>query len=86
MKQIHVVHGVRTISDTVLKARKIFFEENPRVTDEEKSDKPQIFIDHLLKNKDELSDNEINDEINTIILAVSIFLTILIYNYCKIVK
>lgn len=74
MQQDHVVNGVRKISDTVLRSRKLFFEENPRVTNEEEGDKPQILIDQLLKNKDELSDDEINDEINTIILAVRIFL------------
>ena len=56
---------------------------------EEKSDKPQIFIDHLLEKKDELSESEIKDEINTIILLVSIFFTIMIFNckahkYCKV--
>lgn len=70
LEQKHIVNGILTVADEVIKEKeKLCLSENNE--DEPQTNKPQIFIDQLYRSRRYLSDNDIRDEINTLIPTVN---------------
>lgn len=71
LEQKHIKNGLMKLADDVILEKEKNFAENP---DDELSStgKPQLFVDQLFKMRDSFSIEEIRDEINTVILAVSL--------------
>jgi hypothetical protein len=77
LEQKHAHQGVLKIADDILEEKKEFqkkfFDENRSSFDDEDglNRKPKSFINTLLDPKNAFSEQEIKDEINTLIAAVS---------------
>lgn len=73
----HLDNGVLAIADEILAEKNFQYDNNVQIQHEPKKnliddeEKPQIFIDHLFELRSQLSLEEIKDEINTIMAAVS---------------
>lgn len=85
LEKEHVINGIMGIADDVIKEKNIQSSfasekvdennnEHFEKSNEINSNEPQIFIDQLFKLKDLLSQQEIKDEINTIIAAVGLII------------
>lgn len=83
LEKEHVINGMMGIADDVIKEKNIQYNlasekvdqnnnENLERSYEIDASKPQIFIDQLFKLRGLFSQQEIKDEINTIIAAVRI--------------
>ena len=85
MEKKFVQNGMYAIGDEVLKEKELQYQTKSSNkdhlndnNDDERGEikKPQIFIDQLLKMREHFTIAEIKDELNTIIIAVRIFLII----------
>ena len=71
MEQKHVIKGMFQLADEVVTKKKTRMEEFALQTDIEPT-KPLVFIDQLFIKPNAFSTEEIYDEINSIIIAVSL--------------
>jgi hypothetical protein len=69
LQEKHIKHGLMKMANGMIRAKEKSLGENPE--EEEESGKPQLFVNQLFKMRDSFSTEEISDEINTVILAVS---------------
>jgi hypothetical protein len=69
MEQKHVVNGALRLGNNIFYEKEKNFEENNNT--EDVSRKPQIFIDQMLKIRKAFTDEEVCNELHTIIVTVS---------------
>lgn len=66
LEQKHVVNGLSKFANEVILQKEASF-KNGETTE---AGKPQIFIDQLFKKRDVFTNEEISDEVNTIVVTV----------------
>ena len=79
MEKKYLYNGMFTIGDEVLKEKELQFKNNSTAQDHHNNSeddetgikKPQIFIDELFKMKEHFTIDQMKDELNNFILAVS---------------
>lgn len=71
MEQKHIVNGALKMGNNIFYEKEKQFEQNVETETGEISRKPQIFIDQMLKIRKLFTDEEVRNELHTIILTVS---------------
>lgn len=69
LQEKHIKNGLMKMANSMIRAKEKSLAEKHE--EENDSGKPQLFVDQLFKMRDSFSTEEISDEINTVILAVS---------------
>lgn len=73
LEKKHMTNGMFKMADDLIEQKEKNLNNND--VDATSTDGPQCFIDQLYKKRDEFDLDEIKDEINTIIIAVSLLIT-----------
>lgn len=71
LEQKYIKNGYVKIFQHIMNKNEEKYSNQKNNNNNEENDKPQIFIEHLYRHRDVLSEGEINDEVNSFILGVS---------------